>query len=609
MTLNTDRSATSIPLTQDHHKEWRFVLLTSLGVMLLTLVPYFIGAGLAEGRVFMWLGYNLDDSCVYLSWMRQAADGSYSALNLFTTEPQQPMLLNPLFLTLGVFSRLTSLSLLAVYHLARIGFGFALLLIVYRFFLLTVADYRARRLSFLFVCFSAGLGWLPFWWQAPPIETPIDKWQPEAITFLSLYLSPLFCASMLLQVGLLTLLLRGERTGQARYSLYAGLCGFLLGLIHSYDVITIAAIWTVYLIALTILRRSHSPQPEAILHSWYRAILAGVLTAPAVGIIYLQYRNNPLFNARANVATLSPSLFWALAGYGLTLVLAVLGCYAYFRHQRPTMSEATDSANSPPSKSGETTPNWFVDKRAALLLSVWMIVNIAVSYLPRTPFQRKLLQGAHFPIAIWAGIGAVYLLTYTRWKVPDRYFTLAGGLLTLLLSITNLSFMLRDAGNFINNRVQTMLERPYLQSGELQALDWVAAHTPSGAAIQPLPWLQSDPERHKYGPTDITLACFMPGLIHRAVYCGHWGETPDFGAKLSELGRFALPRTPDADRIALLRKMNVRYLIFSQKSPVDPSADLLLPMFRGRVPLPSYLTRIYSNEDADVYAVDLSGQP
>ncbi|HLK59573.1 MAG TPA: hypothetical protein VKU00_23625, partial [Chthonomonadaceae bacterium] len=142
----------------------RWAALVALFTMLLTLVPYLIGWSNAGNRTFMWLGYNLDDSCVYLSWMRQAADGSLRAMNLFTTDPQNGMLLNPLFLVLGWFTRLTHLPLLAVYHLSRLGFGFGMLMVVWTFLRNNLTDQRSQRLAFVFVCFASGLGWLPALW-------------------------------------------------------------------------------------------------------------------------------------------------------------------------------------------------------------------------------------------------------------------------------------------------------------------------------------------------------------------------------------------------------------------------------------------------------------
>jgi len=98
----------------------RWAACVALFAMAVSQLPYLVGWSFAGKRHFMWLGYNFDDSCVYLSWMRQAADGSTWGLNLFTTEPQHGMLINPLFLLLGWFARLAHLNVLVVYHLARL---------------------------------------------------------------------------------------------------------------------------------------------------------------------------------------------------------------------------------------------------------------------------------------------------------------------------------------------------------------------------------------------------------------------------------------------------------------------------------------------------------
>lgn len=566
----------------------RSAWLIAIVAMLTTLIPYLVGASMANGRRFMWLGYNLDDSCVYLSWMRQAADGSSHALNLFTTDLQNGMALNPLFLVLGRLAGWTHLPLIAVYHGSRLLFGLLLLRLVWQFITLTVAEARARKLAFLFACFSSGLGWLPSWWLDSPIQTPIDKWQPEAITYLSLYLSPLFCFSLALQVGILTLLFRGLRSGEMRFAVGAGFCGLLLGLVHTYDIVSLSAVWLVYL-AVHTLTRMHSDSAQSAGKGWLQAAVAGAITTPSVLYIYHQLNTEVVFRTRAEVKTLAPSLIWVLLGYGLTLVFALYAAVIVWR-RRPATGEEPPPASA---------PLWTTGRDASLLLVIWAVINTLICYLP-TAIQRKLLQGAHFPIAILAGIGAICLLAHfkpnaKRWQVAFKM-----AMITLVLSLTNVLFMLRDIGNYEDNLSQTRLQRTYLQPGEIEALEWIRDHSAPADALQPLPWISR--VGTKIAPEE-TVACFTPGLIDRHVYCGHWGETPDFGSKLQDIMNVALGRTLDETRRELLRKMHVRYLLFSQKSANDEAADATQPQFRGLLPLPDYLHLVHSNADADVYEV------
>ena len=175
-------------------------------------------------------------------------------------------------------------------------------------------------------------------------------------------------------------------------------------------------------------------------------------------------------------------------------------------------------------------------------------------------------------------------------------------LLIFVLSLTNIRFFLRDLSNYQINRAQTGLQRPYMQQGELDALYWVKEHSAPEDALQPLPWMVLTGD-NKLATYDASLACFTPGWIHRKVYCGHWGETPDFQGKLGDLRKLMLPNSSADDRVAIIRKMKVRYLIFSQKAANDTSADKLCPMFRGLVSTPLWLSKVYSNTDADVYEI------
>lgn len=565
--------------------------------MLVTLLPYLYGASLAGNRRFMWLGYNLDDSCVYLSWMRQAADGAWLARNLFTTDPQHGTIINPLFLLLGRLARITGVSLPLLYQASRLFLGFLLLLATWRLIRLLLRGPATQRLALLLVCASSGLGWLPLWWNAPAIQTPIDKWQPESITFLSLYLSPLFCGALLLQVAVIGLLYSAAETGKTSHAAAAGACGFLLGLVHTYDILSLSVVWIGFMIsslaaAQTWIRFTiYAPPPSSdrfLARLWLQGLLAGCLAAPAAAIMFYQFRTETVFARRVNVPTPAPSPIWVAAGYGLLLALAILGALLAVRIRIGTVKSVEEEL---PTRS------------ATQLLGIWALLNVTVSYLPGAPFQRKLLQGAHFPIAILAAVGLSHLLMHLRDRTDRRQARLAGALVLLVLSLTNLRFMARDMENDQINRAQTMLQRPYLNAGEYAAVEWITRSTPSHAAFQPLPWIAQSPEG-RVGVFDTSVASFGPGLTGHAVYCGHWGETPDFGARLGEMARFLRPDEPEAARQALLARMKVQYLIFSQKDPGDRMADLLVPMFRGLTPVPNYLVRVYSNPDADVYRVD-----
>ncbi|HSV72395.1 MAG TPA: hypothetical protein VLH79_01390 [Chthonomonadales bacterium] len=550
----------------------------------LTTLPYLFAWSLQGARPALgwygWLGYNLDDSCVYLAWMRQTADGSLFQRNLFTTEPQVGRQFNLFFVLLGWLCGITGLPPLAIYHIARLVLGVALLRAVWWLLEQTLAQDRARRLAYLCVAFSAGLGWVPGLWRQSGINSPIDVWQPEAITFLCLYLSPLFLVSLLLMVGVLGWLWVAERTRQWRAVLWAGLCGLALGNVHTYEVITLVAVWGAYLVARSVVER------RLRLDAWLRGIAVGAMTAVSAAHMYWVYRTETVFALRVAVETTwpqEPALRYGLPllGYGLLVPLAIAGAWLLLRRARST------GASLAPAYAG-------------LFLVAWAVMNPLVSYLPVT-FQRKLLMGTHLPVSILAGVALAVALSRLR----GRAWALAAAACVLALAPTNARFLIRDAQNALQNRAQTNIQRPFMYSGEVAALEWLRANTPRGDAIQPLPWIGVAPGG-AVGFVDSTMASFAPGLTGRPVHAGHWGETPSFGPTMNLWVRFLRPDTPDEWRRDLLRQSGVRWLVFSQKRPEAAAIAGGLVDARTLAALP-YLRRVdeASNEDADVYAVTL----
>jgi hypothetical protein len=178
-----------------------------------------------------------------------------------------------------------------------------------------------------------------------------------------------------------------------------------------------------------------------------------------------------------------------------------------------------------------------------------------------------------------------------------------------LLSITNIRFVWRDIQNASLNLTQTQIQRPYVGAGEMEALEWCGKNAEPNAAIQPLPWLRllenARAGRRQVSVSDMTLACLAPSVAKRAVYCGHFGETPQYDQKLKDLIAILSPKTTDEDRKATLQRMRVRYLVFSQTALSDTDAEELAPHYRGRLPLPTYLKEVHRNSDAVVFEVNL----
>lgn len=552
----------------------RWVAGVVLVAVVLTFLPYLYDATLqgvspAYGW-YSWFAYNVSDGCVYLSWIRQYADGAWTHRNLFTTLPQTGHQLNLLFLVLGKLSALTGLPLLAVYHLARAVAACLVPVLLWRLTGVLGLDSRARKAALLLTVFGAGLGWIPGLWERG-FAGPVDIWQPEAVTFLSLFLFPLFGLSMALMLAIVVNLIEAEKRRSVRHAAMAGVWGLVLANVHTYDIIPLSLVWVAALAAsgLLKLRGRELEWPRWERAAAVRLLAAGVPTALSFGYMVWVLRTEHVFAARVATETLSPSLHWVLLGFGLAIPLAAVGLVRGRQSQNGT---------------------------AVAFLCLWAVLHVATAYIP-VPFQRKMLMGAQWPVALLAGVGLARLLD----GLSRPAFLRVLAVVTLLMGLTNVRFMLRDRGSV---RYGGDTVRAFLLPGEVKALEWLRSHAEPGAAIQPLPWVMVG-EDGRVGFSDTTLACFAPGLTGRAVNAGHWGETPDYGRAMGNWVRFLLPATEETWQRELLRETGVRYLVFSQKREEARSPGVSI-LTASRFPdgMP-YLRRVEAacNEDADVYEV------
>ena len=281
---------------------------------MLTSLPYLIGYfSTPPGMRFIGTAYNIDDFCNYLSWLRQNADGYFFYHNLFTTDTQKNLEFNVFFYALGRLMHFAYLSPQAVWQIARVGGGLGLLALTYRFYRHCLPNDRAARLTaFGFVCLSSGFGWTTWerWSNKNVPNSPVDAWQPEAYTFLSLYTSALFTVSTLLILATLYALLKGEETGKWRYPVLAGVCGAILGNMHSYDVLHLACAWGLFLVVWTIIQRG-----RGVGMSWLRGVLALALTVPTTLYQLYVFNAEATFHKRANVPTLAPHFWHYIFGF------------------------------------------------------------------------------------------------------------------------------------------------------------------------------------------------------------------------------------------------------------------------------------------------------
>ncbi len=506
-------------------------------VMGLSTLPYLHALQMANPRdYFAGFIWGVDDGNVYLSWIRQAAEGNWLLGNQYTTAPQDPHFFNVFLLALGSFSALTGLAPIIVFHLARVGGGIFLL---YAFFLLIAELTRSRRVrlsAVVIAALSSGLGWitylqarlsgLPFgtWSGARPMDVAFGwQVQPEAVTFLSLLLNPLFVTAM----GLLCLVFRyGLRAAQPesglRSTVICGVLLLLLGNVHSYDVFVAYSAILVWFVLAAVGGRL----------SWraatVRYAVIALLGAAAPLYAYWAARADPAYLAKVGTPTYSAMPWDYALGYGLVLLLAIVGAVWVIRSRRRTDDGVEESSGS-----------------ALLFPLVWVVLGLGLIYLP-VSFQRKLIEGLHLPLCILAAVGLVRMHGWLRGRVSFGLLLVVFVVVTIPSNIVFVADCLDHVA--VNNvdMLQVLMPPAYLTEAEKTALTWLAANARDGAVVF----------------SSSLIGNHIPAHTSCRVVAGHWAETLNFSAALRKLGYFYWPGWDVDEREDILRSTGADFVVY-----------------------------------------------
>jgi hypothetical protein len=315
--------------------EKKFILIVILVVITLTLLSYLF-AYFNTPADSTYLGrqiLNVADRYVYDSYLEQTRMGHWLFKDLYTTEAQPRTFFHPFWLVLGFAGKTLHLSNAIVFHLARILLIPVFLILAWLFISYCFKNKLKRKICFLFLVFSSGLGaLLAVWLKKYGYENlgyahwPLDLWVPEANTFLTLYHAPNLIASLTLILATLFLIFLAFEKNKLKYSLGAGVSALALLFIHPYHIPTIFVIPFVYLL-ITCLKQ------KRILFSYIKHFLVLLLCSLPAFLYYLWFFRSNLVAALKMVQNigLTPAPHLVLIGYGLLVPFALLGIWAIFR--------------------------------------------------------------------------------------------------------------------------------------------------------------------------------------------------------------------------------------------------------------------------------------
>ncbi len=518
-------------------REWRWVLMWIVVALIVTSVPYLVGwLRSTPDRVFGGFAFAIEDGYSYLSKMKQGADGLWLFQLPYTSEAHTPTIFYLFHLLLGKFSALTGLSTPLVYHLARLIFAAILLAVIYRFVAMFTAWRPVRRIAFLLIIFSGGLGWLLILlgqvnWLG---SAPIDLISPEAYTFLILYGFPhLALARTLLLVGLIIWWGGKQEAGKERTLkspraasnlqslkwLWAGLCWFGMGLIVPFYVAVAGAIVLVGLVAEAVVARKINWRAVS------RATLAGLIAAPPLIYTFIIVGTDPIWKVWADqLVILSPHPLHYVLGYALVGLLAIVGITKTWKQR-------------------------VIDPK----LLGWLLAVPFLIYLPFNS-QRRLIESWQIPLGFSAAIGLGYvvlpawsrsrlvkrLTRHRRYSVHGLRSWLVVGI--LLLSATTYALTLIEQ----TTRMIAQVDLGFRDGAELAALRWLDQHVTYDDVIL----------------SSYDTGNFLPTVVGAKAFLGHGPETAYSEAKRQLVRQFYDAETTDEWRHAFLKEWPITYVFF-----------------------------------------------
>ena len=483
------------------------ILFLSLGLALLTLLPY-LWAAVAAGSRHVFAGFLLNplDGLTYLAKMRQGWQGSWLFTLPFTTDPGSGSFLFSYYLLLGHFARWLHLPLLVVFHGARVAAGAFMLITLWHFAGKISSDPRTQRLAWWVMAVGSGLGWV----AALAGGITADLWVAEFIPFLSLLSSAHFPLALALVLWIAMPLALSPQAMTLRRGAGLWLLATALAILQPFALIPLgvaASLWALWMRW----RAGRFPQGSVI-----GLGLVGLAAAPwlAYDLLLTRTHTQLAIWAAQNLTPTPP--VWDVA-----LSAGLLGALAVVVIARRAMRRGPAETASPESQS------FFV---------VWAVSNALLLYAPLA-LQRRLMMGWFFPLA---GL-AVPLLAKWIWQARKPWTRIAASFALLVPS--NVLLLAALAGGIMRREPAL-----FLTHDEAAALAYLAAASPASPVVLASPGF----------------GAFIPGFSGARVIYGHPMETP--GALEAQR---AVVQFYTADGAAaqegFLRRYAVDYVVFGPR--------------------------------------------
>lgn len=548
----------------------RWVLWFSLGVMLVTSLPYLLGYAM-QGSDWQFTGFvfGVEDGNSYIAKMLSGSAGAWLFRTPYTAQSQSGVLAFLPYLLLGKLAASPGRheQLVALYHLYRLAAGVLAILATYDFLTVFIRTRAVRRWALVLAVLGGGLGWVlvlagAAHWLG---SLPLDFYSPESFGFLMLYGLPhLALARAMLLWGISAYLKAGSvswiprrfyrsKRGLDTAGIAIGGLWIVMGLAQP---MTVVVAWFVLFAHLVGFGghawRRHRRGDRDILLKWLvhfrRAFWAVLVSAPIVVYTFLAFNSDPFLKTwTSQNLILSPQPLHYLVAYGFLFPFAILGARRLLATQ----------------------------PRFAWLPVAWALSLPLLAYAPYN-LQRRLPEG------IWVAyvVLAMSVFDQRELNIIDRggkksvlkisfgAYRLVSCLLlpsTLILLVGGLSAAVRPSSPVFRER-QEVEAFEFLET-QIQVGDTVLASYETGNAL--------------------------PAWVPARVVVGHGPESADLSTMLPKVQAFFQAKTTDDERLELLNGQRVRFVFWGPAERAlgdwDPAQA-------------SYLTPVFHSGEYEIYA-------
>ncbi|MSQ28735.1 MAG: hypothetical protein EXR51_11465 [Dehalococcoidia bacterium] len=432
------------------------------------------------GFVFTGLLMNPLDNAGYLAEMRSSAAGAWLLSVPYIVEPHPRVLIHPQYVLLGKIAGVFGIPLPVVFHGARALFGLLLLLTASSFFAAATPNRLIRRDAFLLLATGGGLSWATSMFGFLGSDATI----PESLTFAGMLGNPHFPLATALFMAAPLATLRTFPAFSWRQSICASACNIALAAIQPFLLVSQGVIFACW--ALVMMRLGHSWR------QFLRPAIALIFLAPLPVALYLglQLYGEPVLSQwMAQNASYSPPPWVYLSGYGPPAVLAIMGGLALLR-----------------------APGQWLTAPGGRFATAWLVAGAALLYA-LGPWERRLSEGYHLPIALLAATG---LHAFFQPRLSQRTFRWTLGTVAGLGVLGNLWF----AAVMVLGALDVKGPH-YVTKADALALEWLAGANGDDVVL-------SSP----------SLGTLIPVWSDAKPYWGHPVETIDAERKRAEVVAF-----------------------------------------------------------------------